>query len=144
MQLNRASEVLAHRLRLRCAPFRAANWDCGPPKVQPSRDRQGAVAPIIQQGSGRTAPRQAPDAIGKLDRGRAASPVLSRVLPIDEAVAQRWGAIAAHAQRKGRPLAVIDGLLAATALQHTLTTIVSRNVRSFANVQVSILNPWMR
>jgi predicted nucleic acid-binding protein len=66
-----------------------------------------------------------------------------RVLPIDEAIAQRWGAIAENAKRKGRPLAVIDGLLAATALQHNLT-IVSRNIRDFASAQVPILNPWMR
>ncbi len=67
---------------------------------------------------------------------------LKRVLPIDEAIAQRWGAIAAGAKRRGSPLSVIDGLLAATALQHNLT-IVSRNVRDFANLQVSILNPWL-
>ncbi len=64
-----------------------------------------------------------------------------RVLPIDAAVADRWGLLAAEAKRKGRTLSAIDGLLAATALHHNLT-IVSRNVSDFANTQASILNPW--
>lgn len=64
-----------------------------------------------------------------------------RLLPIDEPVANRWGLLAAHAKRKGKPCAVIDGLLAATAQHHNLT-IVTRNVGDFAEVQVPVLNPW--
>ena len=65
----------------------------------------------------------------------------SRILPIDAAVADRWGVLAADAKRKGRTLSVIDGLLAATALEHNLT-IVSRNTDDFAPTQASFLNPW--
>ena len=36
---------------------------------------------------------------------------------------------------------MIDGLLAATALHHSLT-LVSRNVTDFASVRVPVLNPW--
>jgi predicted nucleic acid-binding protein len=64
-----------------------------------------------------------------------------RILPIDSAIADRWGILAADAKRKGRALSVIDGLLAATAVEHNLT-IVSRNADDFASTQVSILNPW--
>ena len=64
-----------------------------------------------------------------------------RVVPIDAAIADRWGLIAAEAKRKGKALPVIDGLLAATALQHNLT-VVSRNVSDFMNAQVQVLNPW--
>ena len=64
-----------------------------------------------------------------------------RILPIDAAVADRWGLLAADAKRAGKSLSTIDGLLAATALQHNLT-IVSRNVSDFANTYVPILNPW--
>ena len=64
-----------------------------------------------------------------------------RILPINAVIADRWGLLAAEAKRKGRPLAVIDGLLAATALEHSLT-VVSRNASDFANTQVSVLNPW--
>ena len=64
-----------------------------------------------------------------------------RIVPIDAAVADRWGLVAAEAKRKGKTLSVIDGLLAATAIHHNLT-VVSRNARDFTNTQVPILNPW--
>jgi toxin FitB len=64
-----------------------------------------------------------------------------RILAIDNAVADRWGWLTAEAERKGRPLAAIDGLLAATALHHNLT-VVSRNISDFAHTQVPVLNPW--
>jgi predicted nucleic acid-binding protein len=64
-----------------------------------------------------------------------------RILAIDGPVADRWGWLNAVVQHKGRPLSAIDGLLAATALQHNLT-IVSRNVSDFASTQVPVLNPW--
>jgi toxin FitB len=64
-----------------------------------------------------------------------------RILPIDAAVADRWGFLAADAKRKGKALSTIDALLAATALHYNLT-IVSRNVSDFANTQVPVLNPW--
>jgi toxin FitB len=64
-----------------------------------------------------------------------------RVLPVDRSIADRWGVLRAKAQAKGQPLSVVDGLLAATALQLSLT-IVSRNVSDFAAVGVAVLNPW--
>jgi len=64
-----------------------------------------------------------------------------RILSIDSAIADRWGMLSADAKRRGRPLSVIDGLLAATALHHNLT-IVSRNVVDFEGTQTAVLNPW--
>ncbi len=64
-----------------------------------------------------------------------------RVLPVDQPIADRWGLLRAQAQMEGRPLSVVDGLLAATALQHNLT-IVSRNVSDFAVVGLAVVNPW--
>ena len=63
---------------------------------------------------------------------------VGRLLGIDEAVADRWGRVQARA---GRTLPVIDGLLAATALQHDLT-LVTRNVKDFAGLGVQLVNPW--
>jgi predicted nucleic acid-binding protein len=65
-----------------------------------------------------------------------------RIVQIDAPIADRWGSIAAEARRRGKALAVIDGLLAATALYHDLT-LVSRNVGDFSIAQVSLFNPWM-
>jgi predicted nucleic acid-binding protein len=64
-----------------------------------------------------------------------------RIVPIDAAIADRWGLIAAEAKRKGKALSIIDGLLAATALHHNLT-VISRDTTDFTNAQVQVLNPW--
>jgi len=64
-----------------------------------------------------------------------------RLLPIDEAVADRWGQIAAQAKSRGMSLAIIDGLLAATAQHHNLI-VATRNTGDFVAAQVSVLNPW--
>jgi toxin FitB len=64
-----------------------------------------------------------------------------RILPIDAAVADRWGSLASHARSEGNTLSTIDGLLVATALHHNLT-VVSRNVHDFQNIPVSVLSPW--
>lgn len=63
------------------------------------------------------------------------------VLPVTEAIAERWGILAGECQLKGSPLKVADGLIAATALEHDLT-VVTRNIRDFSDLRVSVLNPW--
>ena len=65
-----------------------------------------------------------------------------RILPIDEATADRWGAISADAAARGRPVPVVDGLIAATALHHNLT-LVTRDGSDVAGTGVSTLNPWV-
>jgi predicted nucleic acid-binding protein len=64
-----------------------------------------------------------------------------RILPIDEAVADRWGRIAARAATATSTLPVIDGLLAATALHHNMT-LVTRNTGDVAATGVPLFNPW--
>ena len=64
-----------------------------------------------------------------------------RILAIDQAVADRWGQLAGGAAAKKTPIPVIDGLLAATALEHNLT-LVTRNTRDIATTGVAAFNPW--
>ena len=59
-----------------------------------------------------------------------------RVLGIDNAVSDQWGRMSAI-----RPIPVIDGLLAATAVTHGLT-LVTRNDRDIAGVGAMVLNPF--
>ena len=61
-----------------------------------------------------------------------------RLLAVDEAVADRWGHLIAQA---GRPLPVIDSLLAATALEHGLV-LITRNLKDVADLPVEVLDPW--
>jgi predicted nucleic acid-binding protein len=64
-----------------------------------------------------------------------------RIVPVDSAIADRWGVLAADAKLAGKTLAIIDGLLAATAIHHNLT-VVSRNAGDFRGIPVQVLNPW--
>ncbi len=66
---------------------------------------------------------------------------VGRVLSIDQPVAERWGTLTASAKLAGTPIAVVDGLLAATALHHNLT-VVTRNTRHFDGAGASLFNPW--
>jgi len=58
------------------------------------------------------------------------------VLGIDNAVADRWGRMSAK-----RPVPVVDGLVAATAVANSLT-LVTRNERDIAGLGAAILNPF--
>jgi toxin FitB len=64
-----------------------------------------------------------------------------RLLPIDARTAARWGAIAGESERRGKPLPVIDCLIAATALVHGLT-VATRNVTDFERCGATCVNPW--
>ena len=59
-----------------------------------------------------------------------------RLLPISSAIADRWGRLSPR-----QPLPVIDGLLAATAIEHGLT-VVTRNVDHFVRSGANTLNPF--
>lgn len=63
---------------------------------------------------------------------------MERILSVDGLVADRWGRLVAQAQR---PLPAIDSLLAATALHHDLC-LVTRNVKDFSGLPLSLINPW--
>ena len=60
----------------------------------------------------------------------------ARILPITDVIAIEWGRLAAE-----RPRGDADGLIAATAIVHGLT-VVTRNVRDFADTDVPCINPW--
>jgi predicted nucleic acid-binding protein len=62
----------------------------------------------------------------------------AQLVPVDQAVAESWGRLAAAV---GRPLPVIDSLLAATALTHGLT-MVTRNTIDFGMPELRVINPW--
>ena len=59
-----------------------------------------------------------------------------RLLPVSLGVVERWGHLNAT-----RPLPVVDGLLAATAIEHDLT-LVTRERRTLAGCGARLLDPW--
>jgi predicted nucleic acid-binding protein len=82
--------------------------------------------------------RRDPEQAQRLERRMALikERLTDRILPVSVAVAERWG-------RNNVPdaLPVVDGLLAATALEHGLT-LVTRNVRDVERSGVPLLNPF--
>jgi predicted nucleic acid-binding protein len=64
-----------------------------------------------------------------------------RIIPIDISIAERWGAQEAKNFKAGKPMPVIDGLLASTAEEYELI-LVTRNEKDFENSSIKIFNPW--
>ena len=65
----------------------------------------------------------------------------NQLLPFTHETGRVWAAMCARAEAQGRPLAVMDSLIAATALEHGLT-LVTRNIKDFSSTLVNLLNPW--
>jgi toxin FitB len=65
----------------------------------------------------------------------------ARILAVDAEIADRWGRLSAHTSSARKPLPVVDGLLAATALHHNLV-LVTRNITDIETTGVSSFNPW--
>ena len=60
----------------------------------------------------------------------------ARIVPIDDEIALEWGRLAAE-----RPRGAADAAIAATARVRGLT-LVTRNVRDFADAGVVVVDPW--
>ncbi len=64
-----------------------------------------------------------------------------RIIAVDERIADAWGRLSAVHYFSQREIDIMDGFIAATALVRGLT-VVTRNVRDFTPLGVSVLNPW--
>ncbi len=62
-------------------------------------------------------------------------------LPWDATIARRWAVLVVKLKRRGEPLPIVDGMIAATALQHDLT-VATRNTRDFRKTGVKVCNPF--
>ncbi len=75
-------------------------------------------------------------------RDDVASHFAGRILPVDAAVARRWGTISGSILgRTGIAPPPIDMLIAATAIEHNLY-LVSRDVDDLGPSGAAIFNPW--
>lgn len=64
-----------------------------------------------------------------------------RIVPINLETAQLWGSIMARGQKAGTTIPAIDGLIAASALQHGMH-VMTRNTKHFKASGVFIIDPF--
>lgn len=64
-----------------------------------------------------------------------------RIAPIDENVALTWGRVSGDALARGRPLPVIDSLIAATAIVRD-AAVVTRDEAGIREAGAKTVNPW--
>jgi predicted nucleic acid-binding protein len=62
-------------------------------------------------------------------------------LPWDATVSRRWATLVVDLKRKGETVPLLDGMIAATALQYDLI-VATRNTRDFQKTGVRTLNPF--
>ena len=62
-------------------------------------------------------------------------------LPWDAAVSRRWAQLVVGLRRRGQTIPLLDGMIAATALEHRLT-LATRNVRDLQKAGVRVVNPF--
>ncbi|MBI4831729.1 MAG: type II toxin-antitoxin system VapC family toxin [Candidatus Lindowbacteria bacterium] len=90
--------------------------------------------------------------IGLLETGRNKDRLMSwfekvkesfgpRTLPVNAKVALRWGELRSLAKRKGLSIPVVDGLLAATAIECDYL-FITRNVGDFNGTGAKVFSPW--
>jgi toxin FitB len=65
----------------------------------------------------------------------------NRILSLDADIFLAWGQMTAQQRQQGKPMGVMDSLIAAVALQHRMV-LITRNVSDFSATGLSLLNPW--
>jgi predicted nucleic acid-binding protein len=64
-----------------------------------------------------------------------------RIIPLDAPTMLLWGNLTAQMESTGQPMAVMDSLIIATALQNNLI-VATRNVSDYLPCGVQVINPW--
>ena len=63
-----------------------------------------------------------------------------RIHPVSTAIAFNWGVYQAEAEALGKPIPLMDSIIAATAKKQNLL-LVTRNIKDMENCGVKLLNP---
>ena len=66
----------------------------------------------------------------------------NRIIDLDLQVATKWGELQGQAELAGKPMSLIDGLIASTGVANDLI-VVTRNTKVMEQSGVALLNPWL-
>ncbi len=64
-----------------------------------------------------------------------------RILPFDATAASIYGRIVAARERSGRPMGVLDGMIAAIAFEHN-AVVATRDTRDFTLPDLTVVDPF--
>jgi toxin FitB len=64
-----------------------------------------------------------------------------QVLPVDEAAAEHYAAIASRRERSGRPISGFDALIAAVCRSRS-AALATRDLSDFDGTSIEIIDPW--
>ncbi|MEE9446994.1 MAG: type II toxin-antitoxin system VapC family toxin [Arenicellales bacterium] len=64
-----------------------------------------------------------------------------KILPIDLEVSTHWGIVQGIAEKAGKPMPALDGLIAVSGLVNNCI-VVTRNTSDMAQSTVALFNPW--
>ena len=81
------------------------------------------------------------DALESEIEGTLSEDFAGRVLPFDSDAARAYAEIAASCRAAGHPVSQSDGQIAAIAQSRGMA-VATRNVRHFAHMGVSLIDPW--
>ena len=65
----------------------------------------------------------------------------NKIINIDLEIMQEWGKLYAKLKKEGKPIPLMDSLIASTAISKNLI-LVTRNEKDFYNLNISIINPF--
>jgi hypothetical protein len=79
------------------------------------------------------------ESAGFYDSVTSISDILCQLFDLE--ISCRWGVIQGEAERAGKSMPVIDGLIAVSGLVHNCI-VVTRNIADMEQSSVELINPW--
>ncbi|MBI3976948.1 MAG: type II toxin-antitoxin system VapC family toxin [Chloroflexi bacterium] len=64
-----------------------------------------------------------------------------RLITVDADIMLLWGTLTARLESQGKPMPIVDSLIAASALHGNLA-VVTRNEVDFVHANIPVMNPW--
>lgn len=64
-----------------------------------------------------------------------------RIVDVDSDIMLKWGYLTSALKKKGKPMPIMDAIIAATSISKNFT-LITRNEKDFSNLDLEIVNPF--